>query len=65
MPNGDKEQFTIHVNGNLMKLLDNLASKNERSRNIEVERAIRRYLLSEMDDPDFWHEIYQKHGLVD
>lgn len=64
MVNADKEQISVYVGSNLVQLLDKLATKNERSRSIEVERAIRFYLLLNMDEPDFWRELYQRVGLV-
>ena len=65
MANGngaEKEQFTIYINAYLGKLIQQLADKNERSRNTEIEIAIRRHLLANMDEPIFWEKVYREKG---
>jgi len=49
-----KENISINLDGALIEVIDKTAQKLDITRPILIRRAIRQFLLINMDTPDFW-----------
>lgn len=57
--NGAKEQASISFNIPVLARLDEFCFKTDLDRSYVVNRAVKKFLASEMaDDPAFWEKVY-------
>jgi metal-responsive CopG/Arc/MetJ family transcriptional regulator len=54
------ETITISVPSWLIQAVDEYCSCHDFSRSRLISRAVRKYLLQEIDTPELWNQLYAK-----
>ena len=54
-----KEKISISIEGWLLDELEDYCQRHDYSRSKLIVRALRKYLITEMDSPEFWNKLYQ------
>ena len=54
------EGITISLPHYIVTIMDDLCERHDFNRSTFVRRALKRYMLSKMDSPEMWKEIYKK-----